>query len=251
LETYFATASEITWEAPPEPLLLPSDEVHVWRLPLDEKTDHVERLLDTLAPDEVERANGFYFPKDRERFVIAHGMTRAILSDYLKVMPNELRFRYGPFGKPTLEGSTNKSDLRFNLSHSASLALLAVTRARELGVDLEYQEPKIASEDIAKRFFSGTEVKSLISLPKEMQTDGFFKCWTRKEAYIKAIGEGLSFPLDQFSVSVLPSELPGLLEVVGNPMERTKWAFWDLAVSSRYAAALVIEGSNVRLRCFK
>jgi 4'-phosphopantetheinyl transferase len=223
----------------------------VWRLPLEEKKGYCESFLHMLGPDEVERANRFYFPTDREHFVVAHGMTRAILGSYLKVMPNELRFHYGSFGKPVLEHCINTDDLRFNLSHSVGLALLAVTREREIGIDLEYQRPGIASEGIAERFFSPAEVKSLRGLPKGMQTDSFFRCWTRKEAYIKAIGEGLSFPLDQFRVSLLPSELPELLEVVGNPQERTRWAFWDLAVSSCYAAALVIEGSNVRLRCFK
>lgn len=247
--TSSAMVPGVIWATPDEPHLF-RDEVHVWCLALDEYVVYLKSFLQMLATEEVEKTWRYYFEKDREHFAVARGMTKTILGGYLKVMPNEVRFRYNSFGKPALADDC-KADLRFNLSHSHGLALLAVAREREVGIDLEYQRPEIATEDIAERFFSATEVKSLARLPKEMQAEAFFKCWTRKEAYIKAIGEGLSFPLDQFSVSLHPSELPELREVVGNRQEMSRWSFWDLSPNSRYAAALVVEGSNLRLRCFQ
>jgi len=250
LNTAGARVSNVTWETPHEPLFLPRDEVHVWCFTLDEYVVYFESFLQMLAPDEVEKARRYCFHKDREHFAVARGMSKSILSGYLKVMPKEVQFRYNSFGKPALSDH-RKADLRFNVSHSHGLALLAVTREREVGIDLEYQRREIATEDLAERFFSAAEVKSLTRLPKEMQSEAFFKCWTRKEAYIKAIGEGLSFPLDRFTVSLHPSERPELRDVVGNPQEMSRWSFWDLSPNSRYAAALVVEGSNLRFRAFK
>jgi len=239
----------VNWATPHEPLFLCRNEVHVWWLTLDEYAVYLERFLERLSAEELERAGRYYNQKDRDHFVIARGITRTLLGGYLTLAPKEVQFRYNSFGKPAI--ANQNKDLRFNLSHSHGLALLAVTREREVGVDIEYQCIETPTEDIAKRFFSAVEVMSLAALPKDMQLEGFFKCWTRKEAFIKAIGEGLSFPLDQFSVSFHPSELPKLRHVAGNSQETNRWSFWDVSPNSEYAAALVVEGTNLQLSCFR
>jgi 4'-phosphopantetheinyl transferase len=176
-------------------------------------------------------------------------MTKAILSGYLNVRAEEVQFRYNAYGKPAIF-DVGPIDLRFNLSHSHGYALLAVTRGREVGADVEYHCAKVATEDIAKRFFSAAEVEAITKLPKHLHVDGFFKCWTRKEAYIKGIGTGLSFPLDKFTVSLNPAEVPELLEVAGDNKEKDRWMFWDVSPNSEYSAAVVAEGSGLCLRTF-
>ncbi|HEV7217131.1 MAG TPA: 4'-phosphopantetheinyl transferase superfamily protein, partial [Chloroflexota bacterium] len=137
--------------------------------------------------------------------------------------------------------------LRFNLSHTDGLALLAVTRERELGIDVERVRKGIAREGIAERFFTTTEVADLRALPADSQDDAFFACWTRKEAYVKARGEGLSIPLDQFAVSLLPGEPAALLHVALDPDEVKRWSLHDLDAGPGYRAALLVEGHNPTL----
>jgi len=238
------------WLKPPEILSIEREEVHVWLLTLDEYVVYFERFLAWLAPEELERVWRYYFQKDRERFAVARAMVKTILSGYLNVPRTNVKFRYNSFGKPRL-ADPGPADLRFNVSHSGDLALLAVTIKSEVGIDLEYQHREMEIEGIASRFFSAAEVESLTKLPRDLQTEGFFKCWTRKEAYIKAIGEGLSFPLDKFSVSLHPLKPPELLNVVGNNRETSRWRFWDVSPNLQYAAALVAEGSKLRLSRFQ
>lgn len=185
------------------------------------------------------------------RFIVARAMMRAILGRYLKLSPEELRFDYSFYGKPTLAGDFGAHTLCFNLSHSNGLSLLAVTLGRRIGIDLEYVRAEMASEEIAERLFSTGEVRALRQLPRERQTEAFFNCWTRKEAYIKAIGEGLSFPLDRFTVSLLPGHSAALLDVLENPQECARWSLQELSPGSGYVAAVAVEGHDWRLRCWQ
>jgi 4'-phosphopantetheinyl transferase len=228
------------WCAPPQSLMLLTDEVHVWRLTLDQS---VERFLELLQADELERTNRFYFEKDRRHFVVARGFLRMLLGRYLDADPRRLKFLYGEYGKPALEVETT---LRFNASHSHGIALYALTQRRELGVDVEYVRADFTTDDIARRFFSQAEVESLSRLPTEERVAGFFRCWTRKEAYIKATGRGLSQPLDGFDVTLGPDESAALLRNEDGAPER--WTLSDIAVGSGFAGAVVIEGpvSNFR-----
>jgi len=210
--------------------MIPAAEVHVWRAWLDVSAGLLGQLEASLSPDERERAARFRFVKDRDRFVAARGILRDILARYLGANAAALRFRYEAAGKPALADS---SELRFNASHSHGLALYAVATERDVGIDIELIRPRVAEEKIAERFFRPAEAASLRTLPKEKQAEAFFRIWTRKEAYIKAVGTGLSMPLDSFD----PAEVPG-------------WEVRDLDPDPRYRAALAVEGEGWSVREF-
>lgn len=224
-----------------------NNEVHVWRLDLDLPSAVVNQLREILNADEIARASRFQFEKDCSRFIAARGLLRTILGRYLNVDPQILRFGYGKQGKPFL---LDYSVLRFNLSHSAGMALIAVTLNREAGIDLEHIRPEFATETIAEQFFSTQETATLRALPTDVQPEAFFNCWTRKEAYLKARSDGLSFPLDQFSVSLIPGEPAALLSFPTEPDEIARWSITHLNPGSGYVGALVVEGQGLRLRSF-
>lgn len=238
------------WQVPEQHILLPKDEVHVWRVMLDQPEQRAQRLFSMLGQEEKERAGRFHFQKDRDHFVVAHGLVRTILAIYLGLEPGDLRFRRASYGKPYLAEKT-RADLRFNLSHSHGLALLAVSRQREIGVDVEWIRPDVAEKKIAERFFSPREVATLRSLPAKQQPEAFFNCWTRKEAYIKARGQGLSLPLDTFDVSLAPGEPAALLASRIDAGEISRWRLVELAPGAGFRAALVVEGQDCQLRCWQ
>ncbi|HVG20211.1 MAG TPA: 4'-phosphopantetheinyl transferase superfamily protein [Blastocatellia bacterium] len=227
------------------------DEVHVWLLALDQSPPHVESLKAILSADERDRAGRFHFQKDHDHYVVARGTVRIILGRYLGMGADRLRFSYTYYGKPALEKEFGGESLRFNLSHSHGLALLAVTRDRELGVDIERIRAGISDEGIAERFFSDKEVRMLRGLPRELQDQAFFNCWTRKEAYIKARGEGLSMPLAVFDVSLIPGEPAALLETRLDPLESARWSLRELTAAPDFAAAIVVEGNDWDLICWR
>ena len=241
----------VAWDFPPQELKLDNHEVHVWCAALDRDQLSVQRLWPTLAADERARAQRFHFQKDRKRFVVRRGLLRAILGRYQGVEPDRLQFCYGPHGKPELTSDCGGETLCFNLSHSEGLALYAVTRQRRIGVDLEYIRPELVQEEIAERFFSPREVAALRTLSGYMQQQAFFDCWTRKEAYIKAVGEGLSLPLDQFDVSLRPGERVALLRTTWDPQEACRWLLQDSRPGPRYAGALCVEGHDWQLACWQ
>lgn len=227
------------------------DEAHVWRVALRQDATVVSALRETLTPDERARADKFHFERDREHYVVARGALRDILGHYLAAPPASIRFSYSRHGKPALAGGAVPAHLRFNLSHSGELALVAVTRGREVGLDIELIRADLAGLDIAERFFSPREVRALLALPTELRTTAFFNCWTRKEAYIKALGEGLSHPLRSFAVSLAPSETAKLLSTDGDPQEAARWSLVDLSPGEGYAAALAVEGCAPLIRCWQ
>jgi 4'-phosphopantetheinyl transferase len=236
-----------SWCAPPDALTLGSNEVHVWRAALDQTSSEVRAFHDLLTTDEQHRADRFYFPKDREHFVVARGALRRILGRYLDTDPKHLRFSYTAFGKPALTDATGGKELRFNVSHSKGMALYAITRGRDLGVDVELLREDFEGLEIAHHFFSRREVATLNALPDELRTRAFFNCWTRKEAYIKARGEGLSLPLDRFDVSLVPGEPAALLRTRHNPQEASRWDLQELFPGRGYVAAIAVEGCEWRL----
>jgi 4'-phosphopantetheinyl transferase len=231
--------------------MLGSDEVHVWRASLDLEASCVQSLLSTLSEEERVRAERFCFQKDREHFIVARGLLRAILGRYLDMQPSQLRFCYSPYGKPTLTRESGGDMLQFNLSHSHRLALVAVTRGREIGVDLEYIRPEPDLISLAERFFSPREVAVLCALPANMQTEAFFNCWTRKEAYLKAKGFGLSIPLSQFDVSLAPGEPAALLSTNWDTQEASRWSLRELNPGPGYVAALTVLGHHWWLFCWQ
>ncbi|HEX8652350.1 MAG TPA: 4'-phosphopantetheinyl transferase superfamily protein [Pyrinomonadaceae bacterium] len=240
-----------TWSASPHTLRLAGDEVHVWRASLQCSAQRVEGLLSTLTGDERGRADRFYFPKDRDYFIVARGLLREILSCYLGVRPHQLRFSYSSYGKPSLTGEFDADTLRFNLSHSHGLALFAITLGRKIGIDLERLRSDFEYEQIAERFFSAQEFKMLCALPSDVRAEAFFNCWTRKEAYIKARGEGLSLPLDEFDVALAPGEPAALLNIKDNPQEASRWSIRELTPDPGYKAAVAVEGHDWQLKCWQ
>lgn len=240
-----------TWFAAPERLSLGSGAVHVWRVSLDESPSQVALFQSTLDDDERSRAARFYFSRDRERFIVARGVLRELLGRYLDRSPKSLSFSYSTHGKPALASESGEDAICFNLSHSHGAALYAVARGRELGVDLEFIRCDLEAEQIAERFFSQSEIVALRALPLALRKYAFFLCWTRKEAYIKARGEGLSMPLDQFDVSLIPGEPAVLLSTQPDPGEALNWSLRNLTPVSGYAAALAIKGRDWTLSCWQ
>lgn len=223
-------------------LPLKDGDIHIWRVWLNQNTLCIESLSKTLDSNERQRANKYHFEKDREHFIAARGMLKIILSRYVSDLPDQIRFSYNRYGKPALNIGTNDNSLRFNAAHSQELALYAVTRGREVGLDIEFINENFASLEVAKRFFSPAEILNLAALPPNLQTAAFFSCWTRKEAYIKAIGKGLSHPLKQFSVSIIPEELlPSL--TINDFQETRQWSLMTLFPNFDYIAALAVEGA--------
>lgn len=218
------------------------DETHIWRIAQDAPAEEVARLFGLLSEDERERAARFSFERDQTRFVVGRATVRRILARYLDTPPKSLRFTYGPRGKPALAPGSDTMDLCFNLAHSDGLALLVVARGRAVGIDVERVHPSFAFEAVAERFFSPAERDALRALPEQERRIAFYTGWVRKEAYIKARGEGMALPLEHFAVSLAPGASPALLAVDGHPDEPARWTLRDVEAGEGFAAALAVEG---------
>lgn len=239
------------WHTPPKNLTLGNQDVHVWRAALDAPTEYVQQMVKILSADEQQRANRFYFDRDRQRFIIGRGLLRTILGRYLGLEPSRVQFCYEPRGKPVLADIDNKDRLRFNLSHSQGLAVYAIACDREIGIDLEQIRPFPNAEDIAKRFFSVRESTEISRLPPEQQQTAFFKTWTCKEAYLKATGDGLAGSLDQVEVMLTPGEPVRLLSIRGDSRIASDWCLYELKPASDYIAALAVAGQDWHLTCWE
>jgi 4'-phosphopantetheinyl transferase len=227
---------------------LDSDDLHVWHVDLDCSASTVGRLRRFLSLDENIRADQFYFAIDQNRFVIARASLRTVLAGYLPAHPREITFRYGPQGKPSITNSSAAEiNLSFNMAHSGSLALVAVGRRTHIGIDVEEIRADLAETKIAEDFFSTNEIEQLRSLPASKQLQAFFTCWTRKEAFLKAKGVGLSQALDQFSVTVDPDDRARLLETTWDPAEGSHWFLDSIDVGPAFAAALAIDSKPRRI----
>ncbi len=200
-------------------------EIHLWLQSLELTAGQISSYYGLLSPDERARAARFHFDRHRNHYIVARGRLREILSNYIDAAPEQIVFNYGDKGKPGL--ADDSTGLKFNLSHSGEVAAYAFTGGREIGVDVEEIRPQVAREQIAERFFSPNEVRSIRVLPEDRQARRFFECWTRKEAYIKALGEGLSIPLNSFDVS-------------GEQM--AGWTIRSFDFSPKYAGAVAAEG---------
>jgi 4'-phosphopantetheinyl transferase len=225
---------------PPVDLRLPDDEAHIWQMPLEQPPDRVAALARLLSPDETDRAARFHFERDRRRFIVSHAGLRQILRRYLACAPDRLRFDLGAQGKPYLAGQLADSGVQFNLSHSHELAVLAVTRRRAVGIDVEYVHPPSDMLALAARFFSAAEHAALLSLPDDQRLTGFFNCWTRKEAYLKAIGTGMSGGLSHFQVTLRPDEAPRFLIIDGSLAHAARWSLITLEPAPGYIAATAV-----------
>lgn len=219
-------------------------EVHVWSLGLDPPRDRLEKLGLCLSPDEWDRAAAFRFALHRTRFVAARGQLRRILALYEGLPPDRITFVYGQHGKPGLAGSP----LRFNLAHAAGEALIAVTVGSDLGIDLERVRSDCECVPLARCFFSTVESCALFAVPPEARGAAFFAIWTRKEAFVKATGGGLSIPLRDFDVSTAAAGPVRLLRTAWDPSEAARWSLCSLDAPPGFAAALAISGPARRVR---
>jgi len=240
-----ALAPEQAWKRGPIDPAIWQNEVHVWRARLD--TQWSWAFDEALSLDDRARADRFRFESDRRKFCVARASLRLILGRYLKTKPGRLQLDTTQYGKPYFADQKLSQGLRFNMSHSHQLALIAVTREREVGVDLEYMRSDFVTDEVATHFFSRSEAEDFCAVSPEMKTQSFFNCWTRKEAYIKARGEGLYCPLDQFDVSVVPGEPARLLNSRIDSGEVARWSFKELYPEPGYAATLAVESNPSKL----
>ena len=226
--------------------LAPGD-IHLWCADLNRAAPYLRMLARTLSADELARASRFHFETDRTRFILRRGILRMCLGNYLGVEPSLLRFSYGKNGKPALDEPLGKGNIFFNSSHSNGIALYAFTDVGEIGVDIEQIHAIDDLKSIAARCFSPTEYQTLVGLPDASKQEAFFNCWTRKEAFVKAKGLGLTLPLNSFEVALAPGEPARLLQVSGNSWEASCWALCDLQPLSGYVGALAVEGHGLHV----
>lgn len=238
------------WGLPPTVPVLDGDTVQVWRAFLDVAPERVAALYHTLTTDERARAERFRFPIDRARFIVARGVLRAIIARYLDREPGAITFQYSTSGKPSLRDEAG-SGIRFNVSHADGIALYAVTRICEVGVDIEGIRADLASERIAERFFSPREVATLRALRSDRQHEAFFRCWTRKEAYVKARGAGITTALDQFDVSLGPDEPAVILGSREEGVACHRWSLHHLIPGPGYVGAVALESESHTLTCWQ
>jgi 4'-phosphopantetheinyl transferase len=224
------------------------DEVHVWRVLLDSSPEELDRLLGGLAADERARAERFRVERARAEFVAARAALRGILGLYHSSDPVRPAFRLGPQGKPSLAGAD--PTLHFNLSHSHGLALVAVTRLGEVGVDVEQVRPLDTMLELAERYFAAAEVQALFALPPQVQPEAFFNGWTRKEAFLKAVGVGLSYGLDRVELTLTPGVPARFLRIAGDAGRAAGWSLHALAPAPGYVGALALEGKGYRVTCW-
>lgn len=241
-----------SWLSPPDQLSLPVSEVHVWRASLEQPLPIVASLRQLLSKDEETRAARFHFEKDQRHFIVARGILRKLLGRYLGMAPAELRFSYADHGKPHLAPQTAQplSQLNFNLAHSGGLAVYGFTGLGEIGIDVEQIKPDFTGDDIARRFFSVAEVACLDQLPLNERALAFFNCWTRKEAFIKAKGMGLSLGLDQFDVTLAPHQKAQLLRTRWDESEANRWSLRALDIGAGYVGAVAVEAHDGQLNCW-
>lgn len=242
------------WGRPPDQVVLAEDEVHVWRASVLQPPATIQYWRSLLSEDEVARAERFYFEKDRHRFIVSHGLLRVLLARYLNtpfLNASQLRFCNNDYGKPSLDLGMQDRTLNFNLSHSDELVLFAFTYVRQIGVDIEYMRPDLDYQSLAEHYFSSLEHQMLQALPASARLEAFYQCWTRKEAYIKARGKGLSIPLDVFDVSLRPDEPAMVLGSREDPQETERWKLYALHSDSNYASALAVEGHGWHLHCWQ
>ena len=227
-----------------------SDEIHVWRVFLDVTTDEFEKLRESLSVDESARAERFHFEKDRNHFIAARGTLRKIVGSYLNKRPGKICFEYGPHGKPMLAHVAGDDGIFFNLSHSGSLALCAVTLRKKIGIDIENIRDYINVRQVAGQFFSQNEISSLEKIDINKRSELFFQYWTRKEAFLKATGEGISFPMDQCDVSLISGGVWSPVIVQDNNRKISSLYVQDLFPGNGYAAAIAVEGGDCNISCW-
>ncbi len=239
---------EIAWSTAASVVPIADREVHLWRIRLDAAADRLDDCARLLSADENEKARRFKFDVHRSRYVVTRATLRTLLSKYLRKPPSDVSILEGRHGKPEI-GSEGE-DLEFNLSHSGGLAVFAFGRGRRVGVDIEETGRDVEFRDLAQRFFSEQERAVLRGVPDPDVREAFYECWTRKEAYIKALGLGVTHGLDNFAVAFGPAAEPGILHSDLDPDAARRWSMRSFLPAEGFVGALVAEGRPSVVRGF-
>lgn len=229
---------------PPVDFKLSADEIHIWFGVLDQPESEYSGFIQMLSIDERIRAGRFHFQKDRNRFIARHGMLRRILGCYLGVEASDIRFCHGKNGKPAITDTFGRETIQFNLSHSNGVAVFAFARNHEIGVDIEHVSEMSEMEQIVKRFFSVKENEIFTSLPESQKKEAFYYGWTCKEAFVKALGDGLSQPLDTSYIPLVPGESAELLRIEDDSVEASQWSIQSLKPAPGYVGALAVKSHS-------
>ena len=233
------------WNIVPDKIALNQNEIHIWlcNLIVDKKLIHA--LSKNLSSEELKKANNFHFEKDKNSYIASHYFLRTILSKYYKIKPGQIIFECNKYGKPFV---VNKiaTPLQFNLSHSGDFCLIGITLNDRIGVDIEKNKEDFSSMEIAEKYFSKNEYEQLLSLRKNDRNKAFYYCWTRKEAYIKAEGKGLSIPLDSFDVTI--SETKPKLTRIENKNDLSNWHLYNIPINEKYFAAVALFGKEKEIK---
>lgn len=235
------------WIKPPPKLSLSRGEVHLWKVDLLKPPRPFHYYKDIISEAEATRAARFYFEKDQRQFIVGRASLRELLGQYLTQEPRSIQFTFSEFGKPFFP---NIQELQFNISHSGGLALMGFTIQAQIGVDLEKIKPKLEIEQIASRFFAEKEKNTLLQLPVDRQAVSFYQCWTSKEAFIKAHGQGLSLPLDQFEVEVHPDQPAALKAVHWEPKLVDSWDLHGFIPAENFVGAVVCDRKIEKVNFF-
>ncbi|MFY0591774.1 4'-phosphopantetheinyl transferase family protein [Roseivirga sp.] len=238
----------ISWQSVSEPPPLIKNYVHLWKFKQDSFRNTLAPLSSLLSEDELKRASKFRFDKDRLTYIVARGNLRKLLSKYLNIPGHAINFKYNSQSKPFIDSKTN---LKFNVSHSGGIILVGFVLEHDIGVDIEFDKKQVETAQVAQSFFSRNETSKLLSLPEKEQLQAFYNCWTRKEAFIKAKGGGLSIPLDQFEVSLLPDESPELKIIRWDPADVSNWQLKSFKIDKDYTAATIVSNSVLQYKCFE
>jgi 4'-phosphopantetheinyl transferase len=243
-------SEEIVWPLPPHNLSLGAVDVHVWAACLDAPVGIISRCASLLPPDEKERAARFRFDKHRNRFIVGRAILRSVLGQHLNCPPEQLRFVHGSHGKPALASELGSGGLHFNLAHSEDIALLAVSRVGPIGVDVEQVRPMTDADELVERFFSARENALFQELAENQKSTAFFNLWTRKEAWLKAIGEGIAHSLNRVEVTFLPDEPARLLALPNESGSNSDWALRELAPARGVVGAIAVPNLQFSLCTF-
>lgn len=230
----------VLWRKPPSTLLANRSELHVWQIELDIRQRLYSSLVSLLSPEEIYDANTFIFEEEFCRYQISHGFKRLVLSKYLNIPPKTLHFENTQYGKPFISHLQNPLNIQFNLSHSHNLILMAITLRDAVGIDVEYYAKEFFEETLINTIFSPNEQLFFSSLTEEEERKkAFYRCWTRKEAYLKAQGIGLISDLKSISVDLGEFPSDHWLSMPGNLKEKTAWKLFSLNLGKFYTASLV------------
>ena len=225
-------------------LPIPFEEVLIWHIEPESISDAARcaEFLSWLSPEERATHDRFRFDRHRHTYLVSHALLRGALSQLVDRSPAQWQFGLNAYGKPHLANSVPHLDIQFNLSHTQGMAVLALAMNREVGIDVEHLDRQETNTDIAERFFAPEEVTELIGQPQDQQPVRFLEYWTLKESYIKAIGMGLSCPLESFAFQPgAPQQAPRLLRVDDPVLSQKKWTFWQEKIGLHHLVALCVQ----------